>query len=117
MVNVAFAYGSVGNEKRFDETMSRSRAQIDTLERQQVKGLYFRFIKAVHFTLAGERKEALDLLAAVVDDGFSLGERFSSQYAALKVFDGDPEYEAIQARMLEHINAQRAELGLEPVNT
>jgi TolB-like protein len=117
MVDVAFAYGSLGNEKRFDEAMSHSQATIDTLERQRMKFPYFRLIKAVHFTLAGERKEALDLLAAVVDDGFSLGDRFSSQYAAFKVFDGDPEYEAIQARMFEHMNAQRAELGLEPVNT
>jgi hypothetical protein len=31
--------------------------------------------------------------------------------------DGNPEYEAIQARMIEHLNNERAQLGLEPVTT
>jgi hypothetical protein len=28
---------------------------------------------------------------------------------------GDPEYEAIQARMIEAVNVERAKLGLEPI--
>ena len=29
--------------------------------------------------------------------------------------DGNPEYEAMQARMIEHLNRERQKLGLEPV--
>ena len=39
------------------------------------------------------------------------------EYAYFKEFDGNPHYEAIQARMIEHLNSERAELGLEPIST
>ena len=115
MVDIAFAYGSVGNEKRFDEAMNRSQATMETYSKQGIRNPYFRFIHVVHFTLAGEQKKALELLSDLVDEGFILGGRLSRQWAVLKVFDGDPEYEAIQLRMIEHLNAERAALGLDPV--
>jgi hypothetical protein len=56
-------------------------------------------------------------LSTAVDAGLLVGTKFSDGWVAMKVMDGDPEYEAIQARMVEHLNAERAELGLEPVST
>jgi len=70
----------------------------------------------VYFTMAGERAQALVLLSDAVDRGFLMGTKFSFGWNALKVLEGDPEYEAIQARMFEHLNAERAELGLEPIS-
>lgn len=53
-------------------------------------------------------------------------EHTSSYYAATRIADdmpqlseleGMPEYEAIQSRMIEHLNSERGKLGLEPVST
>jgi hypothetical protein len=35
----------------------------------------------------------------------------------MSVFEGDPEYEAIQQRAFDHLNRERTELGLEPLST
>ena len=43
--------------------------------------------------------------------------RISAEYPYFSEFDGDPQYEAIQHRMIQHLNAEREKLGLEPVST
>ena len=55
------------------------------------------------------------LISKAVDDGLLTGTKLSLGWSSLKVLEGDPEFEAIQVRMFEHMNAERAELGLEPV--
>jgi hypothetical protein len=117
MLDIALAYSNAGNVKRFDEAMSRSRTSLDSFRELGVRDPFFPFLNAVYYTLAGERQKALELLSSIVDQHFLLGERYSRQWTALKVFDGDPEYEAIQARMVEHLNTERVQLGLEPVST
>jgi len=117
MLDIALAYSNAGNVKRFDEAMSRSRVSLDAFHELGAQDPFFPFLNAVYYTLAGERQKALELLSEVADQRFLLGERYSRQWAALKVFDGDPQFEAIQARMFEHLNAERADLGLEPVST
>ncbi len=36
---------------------------------------------------------------------------------ALSPLEGNPQFEAIQARMIEHLNSERQKLGLEPVSS
>jgi hypothetical protein len=43
--------------------------------------------------------------------------RISREYPYFRELDGTPEYEAIQQRMIEHLNRERSQLGLEPVST
>jgi hypothetical protein len=43
--------------------------------------------------------------------------RISFEYPALKPLEGDPQYEALQTRMIDRLNAEREKLGLEPVST
>ena len=40
--------------------------------------------------------------------------RLADGEPALKVLEGDPRYQAIQARMIDNLNTQRAALGLKP---
>jgi TolB-like protein len=115
LLDIAFAYGSIGNQERFDDAMAHSRSALDALKELGVKNSFFTFTDAVYFTMAGEREKSLVLLSSAVDEGLLLGTKFSLGWDALKVLEGDPQFEAIQARMVEHMNAERAELGLGPV--
>ncbi len=116
LLDLAFAYSSLGNAERFDEAMAHARSALDTARELGYRQPFFSFSEAVYFTLSGERDRAIVLLADAVDNGLLLGTKFSFGWDALKVLEGDPEYEAIQARMFEHMNAERTELGLEPVS-
>jgi tetratricopeptide (TPR) repeat protein len=115
LLDLAFAYSSVGNAERFDEAMAHARSAFDAARELGLKDPFFTFSEAVYFTLAGERAQALVLLSDAVDRGLLLGTKLSFAWNALEVLEGDPEYEAIETRMFEHMNAERAELGLEPV--
>ena len=117
LMDIAYAYGSAGNAEMFDDAMKRTRVSLDTLTELGARSSFFKFTEAVYFTMVGERDRAIVLLSNAVDAGLLMGTKFSDDWVALKVLDGDPEYEAIQARMVEHLNAERAELGLEPVST
>jgi hypothetical protein len=41
--------------------------------------------------------------------------RIAREWLALSALEGDPRFELIQQRMLEHLNTERSALGLEPV--
>jgi TolB-like protein len=117
MLDIAYAYASVGNQERFDEAMNRARTALDILESFGYQNWFMTFLDGLYATLAGEEETALALLAAAVDKGLLVSPRMSVGWSALKALEGNPEYEAIQARMVENMNAERGALGLEPVST
>jgi tetratricopeptide (TPR) repeat protein len=117
LMDIAFSYSSIGNAERFDKAMSLARTVLDARYDFGVRDRFHTFNEAIYFIMMGERERALVLLSAAVDAGLLVGRKFSEGWVAMKEMDGDPEYEAIQARMFEHLNAERAELGLAPVNT
>ena len=71
----------------------------------------------MHYALAGDYTTALVNLSKAIDSGMITSTRISFEYPALKAMEGDPEYEAVQARMVDHLNREREKLGLEPVST
>ncbi|HKX55827.1 MAG TPA: tetratricopeptide repeat protein, partial [Xanthomonadales bacterium] len=115
MNDVALAYQRAGNQQKFDDAMFRVREAHDELARQGLVGDVFKINEATWYALAGDRPRALQYLAEVVDGGRIFSPRIATDFPAFRDLEGDPEYEAIQARMLEHLNRERAELGLEPV--
>jgi hypothetical protein len=56
----------------------------------------------------------MDYLERAVDLGASTSERMAFDWPQLAPLEGDPRFEAIQARMMEHVNSERQKLGLEP---
>ena len=42
--------------------------------------------------------------------------RIAEDWPVFSDLEGDPEYEAIQGRMVEHLETERATLGLDPVS-
>jgi len=117
MLRIARAYAVAGKESRFNDAMARIRAAHDRSIEQGVTAYYFLADEARYYILSGDRERALDLLAQSVDSGMILGLNFARVWPEMEVFKGDPGYEAIQARMNVRLNAERAELGLDPVSS
>ncbi len=116
MLRIARAYSRVGNAARFNDAMARVRAAHDRSIAQAVAAPFFVAAEASYHVLAGDRERAIDLLGQAVDKGMCLAVNFAEVWREMAVLAGDPRFEAIQARMLDHANAERAELGLEPLS-
>jgi TolB-like protein len=116
MVEVALAYRQAGMQDRFNDAMSRVRNTHDSLIEQGLANPRFWLYEAAYYALADNSAEALSHLAAAIDGGFIASPQITDDLPFFSELEGDPEYEAIQARMVEHLNAERALLGLEPLS-
>jgi TolB-like protein len=117
MADLAFAYRKAGNQDRFDAAMSRLAAANQLTLSQGMRGGDFLLVVAAQHAMAGDAEQALSRLAEAIDGGMIVSSKISEEYPYFRDLDGNPEYEAIQARMIEHLNRERAMLGLEPVST
>jgi hypothetical protein len=115
MAEIALAYRRAGRQDRFREAMTRVRNAHDSLIEQGMANPRFWLYEAAYYALADDSDEALKHLAAAIDAGFIASTRITDDLPFFSDLEGDPEYEAIQARMVEHLNAERATLGLDPV--
>jgi hypothetical protein len=114
MSELAFAYLRTGEDSRFQDAMARIRAAHDQLLAEGYEEAGFFIQEAIYFTLAGDYEKALDNLDRSVDGGFIADLRIAESFPQLEPLEGDPRFEAIQSRMIEMLNAERAALGLEP---
>jgi TolB-like protein len=117
MIDIALAYRRDGNQQRFDDAMARVHAAQESLAEQGLSYPAFWTSQASYYALANDREQTLKFLAAAVDGGAIFATRISNDLPYFSEFEGDPEYEAIQRRMIEHLNRERQKLGLEPVST
>jgi hypothetical protein len=117
MLRIARAYSAAGNEIRFNDAMARVRMAHDRSLEQGITSFDFLADEARYHVLSGDRERALELLAQAVDAGMVFGVEFAWRWPEMEIFTGEPRYEAIQARMWEHLNSERAELGLDPVTS
>ena len=115
MAEIALAYRRADRQDRFGEAMTRVRSAHDSLIEQGLANPGFWVYEAAYYALADNPDEALRHLAAAIDQGFIASTRITDDLPFFSNLEGDPEYEAIQARMVEHLNAERAALGLDPV--
>jgi len=115
MADIALAYRRAGNIERFDEAMVRLDAAKQHSISQGIRNHYFSMLLAIYHAMAGEPEQALERLAEAIDGGLIISEKISREYPFFQELDGNQEYEAIQARMLEHLNRERKQLGWEPI--
>ncbi len=114
--DIAQAYSAVGNEERFREAMKRFRIHLDRAHELGWKFTELPVLEAMYFTLSGDQDQALEHLDEAVNEGYLGYPRMSKQWVQLKPLEGEPTYEAIQTRMVEHLNAERAKVGLGPMS-
>jgi TolB-like protein/Flp pilus assembly protein TadD len=116
MLSVVLAYSRTGNEERFAEALHRYERGIAQVKAQGADNRFMDFESALHFAVAGNQQKAFEILESLADKGMfailPLGESVP-EFASIK---SEPRFVAIENRMLELVNSQRAELGLGPVN-
>jgi TolB-like protein len=117
MTEIALAYKRAGDQEKFEQAMALIRSAHDSLREQGLNNALFHTNETAYYALSDDREQTLSFLASVVDSGRTFSARIIDDLPFLLDFEGDPEYEAIQARMIEHVNRERAKLALEPVST
>ncbi len=117
MNDVALAYARTGNQAASADALSRVRTAHDRFIAQGVRNQALWTNEAVYYALSGDHGMAMLNLSKAVDAGFICSTRISFDYPALEPLEGDPSFEALQTRMIEHLNRERIQLGLEPIST
>jgi len=117
MVDIAYAYRKTGNQAQFSQAMAFLDAGNQQTYAEGNRSNGFFAVMAAYHALAGDNEQALDWLAQAVDGGWITSSKISKENPYFRELDGNPEYEAIQARMIDHLNRERAQLDLEPVST
>ncbi len=114
MIDVALAYSRVGNQKRFDEAMEQIRTVHKDLKALGVSNSIFFMNEAAYLALAGDYDSSLDYLDRSISSGLTTTIRITQEWPCLAPLEGNPRFEAIQTRMIEHVNSEREKLGLGP---
>ncbi len=116
MLSVALAYSRTADGDRFTDALNRYELAIEEVRDQGADNRFLDFETAIYYALIGDKEKALELLETVSQKGIftilPLGE-WAPEFASIK---SDPRFMAVENRMLELVNGQRAELGLDPVN-
>ena len=115
MADIALAYKRAGNQALFEDAMRRLGAASEISLSHGIKGNDLQIIVAAYHAMAGANDLALASLAQAIDNGLIISRKISKEYPFFRELEGDPEYEAIQARMIEHVNSERQQLGLQPI--
>jgi TolB-like protein/lipopolysaccharide biosynthesis regulator YciM len=114
---VAEAYAGMGNEAKFSEALQLARASNDAQLSAGADNWSLSWSRAHLAVLDGQHEEAITLMERAVEQGLVFDLTAPSAWPSFKPLRGDPHFEATLTRMLEHLNAERAELGLEPLTT
>ena len=116
MLDVALAYSRAGNQQRFIEALEHVRTVHQSLKAQGANRARFHMNEAAHQALAGDLEASLEYLDRAISQGLITTTQIIREWPALSPLEGNPQFEAIQARMIEHLNSERQKLGLEPVS-
>jgi TolB-like protein/Flp pilus assembly protein TadD len=114
---LADAYGRKGEEVKRQEAIARMKASLDWQVDQGADNWMLHESLAYYAALNGDHEAALAWLDRVVQEGGSFRLNLSSEFSAFAPLRGDPRFEAVLARWHEHVNAERATLGLEPLSS
>jgi TolB-like protein len=116
MAFVAEAYRNTGNEDKFREALRLARANNDLQMSQGADNWTMSLSRAQVAMLEGDQDQAITLLERAIDQGLVMDLTAPKAWPLFHPMRGDPRFEAARSKMLEHLNAERAELGLEPLS-
>jgi hypothetical protein len=114
---IAQSYGLVGEEEKFDDAMARFKAALDAQLEMGIDNGYFSQSRAFHAMLSGDHDSAIALLDSAFQNGITIDPRQRKSWPVFRPLHGDSRYEDVKTRMLDHLNRERVQLGLEPVTT
>ena len=116
MIGMAIAYDRTGADEKLKDAMARIRKAHDQLLSEGVQAKFFFWGEAAYYALARDHDKAIEQLAIAIDRGAIGTLRITTAAPVFEPLEGDPRFEALQAKMIENLNSQRAELGLEPAS-
>ncbi|HET6563928.1 MAG TPA: hypothetical protein VFG52_00835 [Xanthomonadales bacterium] len=112
---VAEAYRNSGNEPKFRQALELAKANNDLQTSQGADNWSMSLSRAHIAALEGDQEQAITLLLRAFDQGLVMDLSAPKAWPAFKPLRGDPRFEAARSSMLEHLNAERADMGLEPL--
>jgi TolB-like protein len=112
--NIAWSYARTGNDMKFGDAIARMQSALAHQKAQGADNYWLTMSEAYHAMLNGDEDLALALIGKAIDKGYLGDARLSITWPVFESLEGNDRYEAIQARMVERLNAERAELGLAP---
>ncbi|MEJ8569572.1 hypothetical protein [Elongatibacter sediminis] len=114
---VAEAYARTDRPRQFSEALERARASNEAQVAEGADNWSLNLARAQVAMLGGDPDAAVRLLQRAFDQGLTLDLTHATAWPVFAPLRGDPRFEAARGRMLEHLNAERVELGLEPLST
>jgi TolB-like protein/Tfp pilus assembly protein PilF len=117
MINLAGAYARLGLTESFADAMRRVRAAHDRALGQGTLAPNLQLAEGRYYALAGDGDRAIAHLERAVELNLMRGVPLHLLHPDLEALRGDPRYDALEARMAEHVEAERAAVGLEPLRT
>jgi TolB-like protein len=115
MLYIAKACLETGRLQKYEQAMKIVRADHDQQTAQGAAWVLFYHAEAYYWTLANDHDRAIKFLERAVNEGWRAAPRISRLFPILKPLEGDPRFEEIQSRVLQSLNRDRVEAGLEPL--
>ena len=116
MAEITLAYFRSSNTERFDEALLLLENAMSSLSGQGIDNYFYEVENAKYLVLAGEYDEAITRLESAIDRGFQDYAPIAAHTPIFAPLQDDPRFVAAEAVMVENINAERASLGLEPID-
>ncbi len=113
MAQVALAYSRTGNTVRFDDALLLVENAMSKLSGQGINNVVFMFENAKYLALAGDFDESVTQLQKAIDGGFQSYLVSATHTPMFEPLRDDPHFVAVQAVMVDNINADRESLGME----
>jgi tetratricopeptide (TPR) repeat protein len=113
---IAYAYQRMGNEEMFQDALLRFDAALEYQRQMGANNQNFAFAGAVHAVLAGDHETALLRLANAIEGGVTFDPNLTDAWPMFAALEDNPGYQATVQRMIDHMNSERAKLGLGPVS-
>jgi tetratricopeptide (TPR) repeat protein len=117
MIYIARACQATGRMAEFEQAMGLIRADHDHQAAAGMNWSVLFFMEAQYWTMANDHDLAISFVEKALNDHVFSNPKISRMYPILKPLDGDPRFEAVQAKMLIHLDQQRAKAGLEPLES
>jgi len=116
MNEVALAYRNIGDTERFDDALLRVEESNAYLTEQGIDNWGLMLEKARYLALAGENDKAISQLQAAFERGMFNDFPIVESLPAFAQLADDPRLVALESAMIEKTNAERALLGLDPLD-
>jgi len=115
LLYVAWACRALERDDCYADAMQLLRTQNDQENEAGIAWPIFWLMDAQYWMLANDPEKAIAQLEKLADWPWVVAPRIARMYPLFEPLEGDPRYEAIQSRLLDHLNGERIKAGMTPI--